>query len=183
MRGLSNFFFSRKRSFQQQPKQTPPASEQSSEHPKVYREVLGQIAKEMELQINKIFDYIDKVKRDLQYRLSNVRHHLEALETRIEELSVQLNMLSAKQSAAEYNARARDQNSLVTSREMYICPLRNPETNDDVRCPSTLGELEAYSGSELDALLHALGEPVPTATNHKLEIIKWALGIRNGRYK
>lgn len=100
MRGLSNFFFSRKRSFQQQPKQTPPASEQSSEHPKVYREVLGQIAKEMELQINKIFDYIDKVKRDLQYRLSNVRHHLEALETRIEELSVQLNMLSAKQSAA-----------------------------------------------------------------------------------
>lgn len=40
-----------------------------------------------------------------------------------------------------------------------------------------------FLGSELDALLHALGEPVPTATNHKLEIIKWALGIRNGRYK
>ncbi|KAL6906811.1 hypothetical protein GGI43DRAFT_395860 [Trichoderma evansii] len=180
MRRPSEFL---KKPFQQQPKETPMASKDSSGHPEVYREVLGQIERNMELQMKKIFDRIDELKRDANSRIGAIERYLEATEAKVEELSAQFNMQSAKQTAAEYNSRARDQNSLVTSKEMFLCPLRHPESNNDVRCPSTLAELETYRGSELDALLRDLGEPVPIALKHKLEIIKWALGLRNGKYK
>lgn len=54
----------------------------------------------MELQIKKIFDRIDELKRGADYRFRNIKHQLEVTEARVEELHVQLNMLSAKQSAA-----------------------------------------------------------------------------------
>ncbi|EHK45262.1 uncharacterized protein TrAtP1_003515 [Trichoderma atroviride] len=184
MRGPSDFIFNGKEAFKKRPpKESPTLSEDSSGHPGTYKEALGQIEKKMELQINKIFDRISEVRRDLEYRMRNVKKHVEATEARVEELSIQLNMLRAKQDAAEYNARARNQNTTVTSKEMFLCPLRNPETNEDVYCPATLEELESYRGSQLDALLRDLGEPIPTALKHKMEVIKWALGIRNANYK
>ncbi|KAM0471741.1 hypothetical protein ACHAPX_009133 [Trichoderma viride] len=185
MRGPSDFFFSGKEPFKKNPppEESSPPSEDSSGHPAIYREVLGQIEKKMELQVKKILDRIYEVKRDLEYRMRNVKKHMEATEARVEELSNQLNILRAKQDAAEYNARARNQNTTVTSKEMFLCPLRNPETNEDVSCPATLGELESYRGSQFDVLLRDLGEPIPTALKHKLEVVKWAMGIRNANYK
>jgi hypothetical protein len=101
MRGPSDFFFSGKQPFKKQPpKESPPPSEDSSGHPAIYREVLGRIEKEMELQIKKIFDRIYEVKRDLEYRMRNVKKHMEATEARVEELSTQLNILRAKQNAS-----------------------------------------------------------------------------------
>lgn len=101
MRGPSDFFFSGKKPFQQlQPEEVSSNSGDSSEHPKIYKEVLGQIEKKMELQIKKIFDRIDELKRGADYRFRNIKHQLEVTEARVEELHVQLNMLSAKQSAA-----------------------------------------------------------------------------------
>ncbi|KAL7922661.1 hypothetical protein ACQKWADRAFT_292035 [Trichoderma austrokoningii] len=183
MRGPGDFFFSGKEPFKKHPPDGSPApSKESPEHVAGYKEVLDQLEKDMEGQVKKIFDLMFELKKDLEYRIKNLRKHLEVTEARIEDLSNQLNSLSAKQSAAEYNSRARDQNSLVTSKEMLLCPLRNPETNNDVLCPATLGELESYSGSELDALLQSLGEPVPIALKHKMEIAKWAMGIRNSQY-
>jgi hypothetical protein len=40
------------------------------------------------------------VKRDLEYRMRNVKKHMEATEARVEELSTQLNILRAKQNAS-----------------------------------------------------------------------------------
>ncbi|KAK1246901.1 hypothetical protein MKX08_000703 [Trichoderma sp. CBMAI-0020] len=183
MRGPSDFIFNGRDPFKKRPsKESPSLSEDSSGHAAIYKEALGQIEKKMELQIKKIFDRVYEVKRDLDYRMRNVKRHMEVTEARVEELSTQLNMLRVKQDAAEYNARARNQNTTVTSKEMFLCPLRNPETNEDVHCPATLGELESYRGSQLDALLQDLGEPIPTALKHKMEVIKWALGIRNANY-
>lgn len=101
MRGPSDFFFNGKKPFQkQEPKESPTPSEDGSGHPAVYREMLGQIEKKMELQIKKIFDRMYEVKRDLEHRMKNVKKHMEATEARIEELSTQLNMLRAKQNAS-----------------------------------------------------------------------------------
>ncbi|KAM0255432.1 hypothetical protein ACHAQJ_005800 [Trichoderma viride] len=136
----------------------------------------------MENQFKKLNGRIDALMKDIDTRFKNIARHFDATEARIEELSVELNMLSAMQSTSEYNARARDQNSLVTGKEMYLCPLRNGTTNDDVRCPRTIAELETYKVSELDALLEDLGEPIPKSPKHKIEIVKWAMGIRTGRY-
>lgn len=102
MRGPSDFFFSGKEPFKKHPPPKAPSSpsEDSSGHPAVYKEVLGQIEKKMEAQVKKIFDRIYEVKRDLEYRMRNVKKHTEATEARVEELSTQLNMLRVKQDAA-----------------------------------------------------------------------------------
>ncbi|KAL7799171.1 hypothetical protein V8C37DRAFT_398993 [Trichoderma ceciliae] len=136
----------------------------------------------MDNQLRKLGSRIDLLQSDMEARFNDIDLQFNGMEARIEEVNVQMNMLSILQNASEYNARARDQNSLVTSKEMYLCPLRNVNTNDDVRCPRTLAELDNYRGSELDTLLQDLGEPVPQSLKDKREIVKWAMGVRTGQY-
>lgn len=102
MRGPSDFFFSGKEPFKKHPPPKAPSSpsEDSSGHPAVYKDVLGELEKKMEVQVNKIFDRIQEVKRDLEHRIRSVRKHTEATDARVEELSNQLNMLRVKQDAA-----------------------------------------------------------------------------------
>lgn len=101
MRGPSDFLFNGKDPFKKHPpKESPPPSDDTLGHPAIYKEVLGQIEKKMELQIRKIFDRIYEMKRDLEYRMKNVKKHIEATEARVEELSTELNMLRVKQDTA-----------------------------------------------------------------------------------
>lgn len=76
------------------------SSEDSSEHPAVDREMVGQIGENMERQIKKIFDRLDELNREMNYQFKLIERYLEGMEIRIEEINVQVNMLGAKQTAA-----------------------------------------------------------------------------------
>jgi hypothetical protein len=76
------------------------STEENLDYPEVYERLLGQIEQKMEFQFKKLNDRIDALKRDMDLRFRNIARHFEATEARIEELNVQLNMLSVMQSTS-----------------------------------------------------------------------------------
>ncbi|KAH6604733.1 hypothetical protein Trco_006440 [Trichoderma cornu-damae] len=160
----------------------PDSADEISTHAEPKGQEVSPVENEMETRLKKLNDRITDRLNELETRIHGIQQQMNVKESQMDDVNVQINMLNIVQIASEYNARARDQNSLVTSKEMHLCPLRNPSTNIDVHCPNTLAELEALQESELDVILEALGEPFPRSFRDKKEILKWAMGVRTGLY-
>ncbi|KAL7944803.1 hypothetical protein V8C42DRAFT_325961 [Trichoderma barbatum] len=69
----------------------------------------------------------------MEPKLRVVEGRLINSDSRTSDVDIIVNSLAGLQAAAN-----------ITSEEMYICPLRNRETNTEVYCQKTLAELNGY---------------------------------------